>query len=145
MEYVDYIREAFNRANELKSKQTKYEKAFFYNLSSKGILLISQKIVFMSDLVSNENVRPYYYIVDFYIPSANLIIEIDGAYHRETRQVVRDMYREKALLLAGYNVLRFNNEDVSRIKYKDLKDFIVEKSMDQFNNPIKGVKYVWKS
>ena len=44
------------------------------------------------------------YIADFVVPSAKLIIEIDGRYHRERR--VADARRDRALRRLGYRVLR---------------------------------------
>ena len=37
------------------------------------------------------------YIVDFYCKPLNLVIEIDGAYHFETEQKVKDNIRQKFL------------------------------------------------
>ena len=50
------------------------------------------------------------FIVDFYAPSANLIIEVDGKSHDQ--QVEYDAMRTAYLEYLGLTVLRFTNEDV---------------------------------
>ena len=52
------------------------------------------------------------YIVDFVSLQANLIIEVDGAYHSEMEQQVYDEGRTKRLESLGFKVLRFSNEEV---------------------------------
>jgi leucyl-tRNA synthetase len=49
-------------------------------------------------------------IVDFYCPSAKLVIEVDGPIHQS--QVVQDSERDKILADLGFNVLRFANDQV---------------------------------
>jgi very-short-patch-repair endonuclease len=51
------------------------------------------------------------YIADFYFPAARLIVEIDGGYHQDPLQAVKDDGRDAHCLKAGYNVLRFSNQD----------------------------------
>jgi very-short-patch-repair endonuclease len=48
--------------------------------------------------------------VDFFVPSAGLIIEVDGPVH-DTQQD-RDAARQSYLEAGGFRVLRFTNEDV---------------------------------
>ena len=52
------------------------------------------------------------FIADFYCPSANLIIEVDGGYHLQEEQQQLDKEREERLQAKGYNILRFTNEQV---------------------------------
>ena len=52
------------------------------------------------------------YIVDFYIPSARLVIEIDGIQHREEEHLEADRKRDMDLKQLGNRVLRFTNFDV---------------------------------
>ena len=52
------------------------------------------------------------YIVDFYIPSARLVIEIDGIQHKEPDHLEADRQRDLDLKNLGNNVLRFSNFDV---------------------------------
>jgi len=48
--------------------------------------------------------------VDLYYPAANLVIEYDGANHRE--RLVEDNRRQNALLAAGFTILRYTASDV---------------------------------
>ena len=50
------------------------------------------------------------YIADFYCPSAQLIIEIDGDSHASQEEY--DQRRTKWLDENGYRVVRFTNDDV---------------------------------
>lgn len=52
------------------------------------------------------------YIVDFYIPKAKLVIELDGETHGEQNQRGYDEIRTKNLNHWEYKVLRFLNNDV---------------------------------
>ena len=52
------------------------------------------------------------YIVDFICRDEGLIIEVDGAYHRERQQEEDDGIRQRLLESYGYNFLRFTNEEV---------------------------------
>lgn len=55
------------------------------------------------------------YIVDFFCPELNLVIEIDGPSHGE--KIDYDLKRQKFLEAAGLNVLRFAEMQVQ----KDIK------------------------
>ena len=52
------------------------------------------------------------FIVDFVCLDAQLIIEVDGGYHKGVEQVVADKLRESVLNEYGYKILRFTNEEV---------------------------------
>ncbi len=52
------------------------------------------------------------FIVDFYCPCAQLVIEIDGGQHFEVAHVEQGRLRDCALAEAGLKVLRFDNRQV---------------------------------
>lgn len=52
------------------------------------------------------------FIADFFCDDARLIIEIDGAVHREPTQQERDRLREEILREHGFAVLRFTNDQI---------------------------------
>ncbi len=52
------------------------------------------------------------YIVDFYCPSANLVIECDGGQHYTDEGLEADRVRDEALGELGLIVLRFDNLQV---------------------------------
>ncbi len=52
------------------------------------------------------------YIVDFFCPSKQLVIEVDGKYHYAEDNKEFDDIRDNYLTQQGYKVLRFVNEQV---------------------------------
>ena len=52
------------------------------------------------------------YIADFANLHYHLVIEIDGGYHLEDSQFVKDEYRTEKLAEKGFEVIRFSNEEV---------------------------------
>jgi len=52
------------------------------------------------------------FIVDFYCPEENLVIELDGEPHFEEEQIKYDKERTKKLEELGLKVIRFQNQDV---------------------------------
>jgi len=52
------------------------------------------------------------YIVDFYCPELNLVIEIDGDSHFSTEGKEKDTIRVAFMEALGIEVLRFTNEEV---------------------------------
>ena len=68
------------------------------------------------------------YIVDFYIKSLSLVIEIDGSSHNTTEQY--DLNREKYLENLGLQVYRISagdiSNDVDRVM-KELENFIISR------------------
>ena len=52
------------------------------------------------------------YIVDFYIPKARLVIEVDGMQHREEEHLEADRKRDFDLKMLGNRIMRFSNFDI---------------------------------
>jgi len=52
------------------------------------------------------------YIVDFYCPKANLVIELDGGQHYSEMGQAKDKARDDVLKKRGLKVLRFSDRDV---------------------------------
>jgi very-short-patch-repair endonuclease len=52
------------------------------------------------------------YIVDFYCPKANLVIELDGGQHYSETGRAKDRARDDVLREMGIKVLRFSDRDV---------------------------------
>ena len=55
----------------------------------------------------------HFFIADFYIPSKNLIIELDGEYHNDAKQQDKDIWRTKLLNSLGYRVIRFKIKQIT--------------------------------
>ena len=54
------------------------------------------------------------YIVDFYIATAKLVIELDGSQHYEEKGVWKDTKKDSFLNGLGIKVLRYSNLDVNQ-------------------------------
>ena len=52
------------------------------------------------------------YIVDFYCPKANLVIELDGGQHHSETGQAKDRGRDDVLREMGIKVLRFSDREV---------------------------------
>jgi very-short-patch-repair endonuclease len=52
------------------------------------------------------------YIVDFYCPVSNLVIELDGSQHYTNQMIEKDKRRDKHLNNLGLKILRFNDNEV---------------------------------
>jgi very-short-patch-repair endonuclease len=55
-----------------------------------------------------------HYIVDFYAPAAQLVIEVDGSQHHEPEYRQKDIARDQYLVMEGLMVMRFDNIQVLR-------------------------------
>ena len=54
------------------------------------------------------------YIVDFASRHDGLIIEIDGGYHSQEEQKIKDYLRIEDLEKMGFEVMRFSNDEIFR-------------------------------
>ncbi len=52
------------------------------------------------------------FIVDFYCPEENLVIELDGDFHFDEKAIKDDKRRTQRLEEEGLNVLRFENQEI---------------------------------
>jgi very-short-patch-repair endonuclease len=52
------------------------------------------------------------YIVDFYCPKGNLVIEVDGGQHYSKTGQEKDRTRDNVLREMGLKVLRFSDRDI---------------------------------
>ena len=74
------------------------------------------------------------FIVDFYIPSAKLVIEIDGSQHYEQEAQIRDHERDAALDRLGILVLRYSNSDIN-LRFRDVREDILLHIQDRTQIP----------
>ena len=101
-----------HNAKMLRKKMTSEEKHLWYDfLKHLNVTVHRQKVI--------EN-----YIVDFCIPSSNLIIELDGSQHYEAENKEYDRQRDKFLAKQGYCVLRYPNIEISRNFYGVCDDIL---------------------
>ena len=64
------------------------------------------------------------YIVDFYIASKNIVIEIDGLQHEMTKNNDQDKERDFELSKLGIKVLRYTNKSINK-NFSDVCDDIL--------------------
>lgn len=72
-------------------------------------------------------------IVDFYAPSAGLVVEVDGSQHMEIGHVTRDAARDAYLAGVGLHVLRFDNLQV--LQELEVVLSVIETTVRQRLNP----------
>ncbi len=87
-------------ARKLRTEMTKEERHLWYD--------------FLRDLPERvHRQRPMGpYIVDFYIASAQMIIELDGGQHYEATGMASDQERDQYFAANGLVVLRYSNADI---------------------------------
>ena len=94
-------------AQKLRREMTPEEKHLWYQfLKPQGIKAKRQQIIGT-------------FIVDFYIPSAKIVIEIDGSQHYEQEAQTKDHERDAALEQLGILVLRYSNSDINQ-RFRDV-------------------------
>lgn len=52
------------------------------------------------------------WIVDFYCPSHNLVIELDGLYHKKPEVLKADAKRDSVMASYGFYTMRIDNKEV---------------------------------
>ncbi|ALH96586.1 endonuclease domain-containing protein [Acinetobacter equi] len=89
-------------SHDLRNNMTDAEKLLWSRLRNKQILGLQ---FYRQKPILN-------YIVDFYCPAANLVIECDGSQHFTQEGLEADRIRDEALAQLGLKVLRFDNGQV---------------------------------
>ena len=91
-----------DNAKTLRKNMTKEERRLWYDfLKTIPVTVNRQKVLGK-------------YIVDFYIASAKLVIELDGSQHYEDKGVESDKRRDEFLSSLGIKVLRYSNLDINK-------------------------------
>ena len=89
-------------SQDLRNHMTDAEKLLWSRLRNKQIL----------GLQFYRQKRILNYIIDFYCPAANLVIECDGSQHFTNEGLEADRVRDEALAHLSLRVLRFDNGQV---------------------------------
>lgn len=88
-------------ARELRKNMTPEERKLWYAyLRNCNVRFLRQKVI------GN-------YIVDFYSPKANIVIELDGSQHYEDNAILNDKKRDSYLQSLGIKVLRYTNTEIN--------------------------------
>ena len=89
-------------AKDLRNNMTNEERKLWYLFLKRLPLTVNRQ----------KNVGNY--IIDFYIHSHNLAIEIDGRQHKLSENRASDNERDSELWALGITVLRYSNQDIDR-------------------------------
>ena len=73
---------------------------------------LTGKIDFEFQKIIYTDNKKHFFIADFYFPSKNLIVELDGEYHDNIKQQYKDTWRTQILKSLGYEVIRFKNKQI---------------------------------
>lgn len=89
-------------SRDLRNNMTNAEKRLWSKLRAKQILCLQ---FYRQKPILN-------FIVDFYCPAANLVIECDGGQHYTEDRLEADQVRDQSLSELGFVVLRFSNRQI---------------------------------
>ena len=96
-----YNAKLISNSQKLRKSMTKGERHLWYDcLKQLPVTVHRQKV--LGD-----------FIVDFYIASAKIVIELDGSQHYEKNHQEKDLIRDTFLREKGYTILRYSNADVN--------------------------------
>lgn len=94
-----YNKNLKHNARQLRNNMTEAEQKLWLRLRQKQILGLQ---FYRQKPILN-------FIVDFYCPAANLIIECDGSQHLNEKGLKYDLLRDQVLAQLNLTILRFNN------------------------------------
>ena len=102
-------------AQDLRKNMTKEERHLWYDfLKQLPITINRQKVIGK-------------YIVDFYIASCKIVIELDGSQHYNQENVEKDKTRDEYFAELGVRVLRYSNRDVNK-RFRDVCEAILRET-----------------
>ena len=107
-----YNKSLVENAQRLRREMTPEEKKLWYDLLKRLPLTVRRQ----------HNIENY--IVDFYIASKNIVIEVDGNQHLSTEGKESDEIRDKALAEWGITTLRYSNESINKNFTKIAEDIL---------------------
>lgn len=104
------IRCAMNYADSMHNNPSYLEKKMMNLLDKLGVHYRFQWVLF---ILSEDAQIEQFYIADFYIPKVNVIIEVDGKFHKDQadkdNRRVEDIHRH----YPDIDILRWDNDDFS--------------------------------
>lgn len=107
---IERQKQARERAAKMRANPSWLEKIMMSFLDDRGVRYEFQKILY---IMSDKNNVSRYYIVDFYIPDKNLIIEVDGKFHDD--QIEKDDKRTMDIKR------HYSGIELVRVTYGDFK------------------------
>lgn len=67
------------------------------------------------------NTKKSFIVADFYIAPLNMVVELDGGYHNEPEQQIKDSEKDEVYRSKKLKVLRMTNEQVYYFDFNELK------------------------
>lgn len=108
-----YNKDLVKNAKELRKNMTDEEKRLWYDFLKRLPITVNRQ----------KNIGNY--IVDFYIASKRVVIELDGAQHEMLVHEKKDEVRDAELNKLGITVLRYKNLDI-RYNFKEVCEDILK-------------------
>ncbi|MBQ2704700.1 MAG: endonuclease domain-containing protein [Clostridia bacterium] len=99
---LPYNKNLVSNARNLRKNMTPEEKHLWYDFLKRLPVTVKRQ----------HNIENY--IVDFYIASKKVVIEIDGSQHYTTEHQQSDRQRDITLSNWGITVLRYSNKDINQ-------------------------------
>ena len=120
-----YNKKLVSNAQELRKDMTAEERHLWYDFLKKLPIPVKRQ----------KNIENY--ILDFYIPSAKLAIEIDGRQHKLAENREDDRIRDEFLNSLGITVVRYTNDDI-RDRFQAVAKDILNRLGLEFEDLKKG-------
>ena len=105
-------------AQELRKSMTDEEKRLWYDFLKKLPYTTNRQKV-----IGN-------YIVDFFIASKRIVIEIDGLQHKLPENRQNDAKRDRDLTALGITVLRYTNKDIHQSFHAVCEDILLKLDLE---------------
>ena len=123
---ISYNRSLTANARALRKNMTPEERHLWYDLLKRLPLNVRRQ----------HNIENY--IVDFYIASKKIVIEVDGIQHESEENRQSDQQRDAVLATWGITVLRYSNESIKK-NFTEVSEDILNKLGLSFSDlkPIK--------
>lgn len=121
--------EAFKK--NLKKSATPSELKLIKLLTEAGVNFEFQKVIY---------VNPKFIILDFYLPKAKVIIELDGGQHFKDDTLAIDKNRDSYLKKQGLKVLRLSNNKANDLNITSLKNILKDFKNNTMYKKVKEYK-----
>ncbi len=112
-------------SRDLRNHMTEAEKLLWSRIRNKQIL----------DLQFYRQKPILNYIVDFYCPAANLVIECDGSQYFTNEGLEADRVRDEALVQLGLKVFRFDNGQVMT-RLDDVVEVVYQSCLNELSKEL---------
>ena len=103
---IAHNKKLVKNAQTLRKNMTDEEKHLWYDFLKKLPFTVNQQ----------KNIGNY--IVDFYIHSKGIVIELDGSQHLSEEHEISDKKRDAELNKLGLRVIRYTNDDIKKHFYE---------------------------